>query len=179
MAKEYSKSDMAALLAESEQEREKLAKERNAIAAKITHYDMVIESLRNLMAPLPAEPPIVAEVAVAMLKYAGLTDVVRMTLQASGHQGHITITQIVDKLKSIAYPLDRLDNPRASIVVVLSRMVSAGDVEKKDIGRPEPAFRWVGMSARMTKAFLDVVTVPPVPAPRLGGLGLPSRRSKK
>ncbi len=148
------------MLAESEQEREKLAKERNAITTKIARYDLVIQSLRNILAPLPTEPPIVGEVAVALLKHAGLTDVVRMTLQASAHQGYITITQIVDKLKSVSYPLNRMDNPRAAIVVVLSRMVSAGDVEKKDVGRPEPAFRWIDQAEeplhkKLAKQFMD------------------------
>jgi hypothetical protein len=143
VAKDTPKSDLAAMLDKSEQEREMLAKERDAITAKINRCDMMIEALRAVLAPLPKEAPVVGEVAVAMLKHAGLTDVVRMTLQASAHQGYITITQIIDKLKSVSYPLGRLDNPRATIVVVLSRMVSAGDVEKADIGRPEPAFRWI------------------------------------
>jgi hypothetical protein len=98
VAKDTPKSDLAAMLDKSEQEREMLAKERDAITAKINRCDMMIEALRAVLAPLPKEAPVVGEVAVAMLKHAGLTDVVRMTLQASAHQGYITITQIIDKL---------------------------------------------------------------------------------
>jgi len=76
-----------------------------------------------------------------MLKHAGLTDVVRMMLQST--EGYTTVTQIVDTLKAIAYPLGRLENPRAALVVVMSRLVDRGDVERKDIGKIEPAFRWI------------------------------------
>jgi len=164
MAKEYTRSDIEEMLGRAERERVKLAKTRDSLNAQIAELDRLIDSMRSIISPpLPTESPIVGEFAVALLKHVGLTDVVRMTLQASAHQGYITITQIIDKLKSVSYPLNRLDNPRAAIVVVLSRMVSAGDVEKKDTGRPEPAFRWIDQTEepfhkRLAKQFMEART---------------------
>jgi hypothetical protein len=108
--------------------------------ADISKLDLLIESLRLLLEPLSVEPPAVSEVALAMIKHAGLTDVVRMALQASGT--FLSVTDVLTRLNAVAYPLQRLDNPRAAIVVVLSRLVTSGEAERKGEG-DESSFRWV------------------------------------
>jgi hypothetical protein len=150
-------SQFQATIGTAIKERLALADKRNKLNKQIEELDNVIASMRSLLKPLPQELPLVAEFAVAMVKNAGLTDAVRMVLQAS--DGYITITDIVEKLSSVSYPLGRLENPRAAIVVVLSRMVG-GEVERKDIGKTEPAFRWIdareGLSAKLAKQFMEL-----------------------
>ena len=151
-----SKGDFEAMLLAAERERIELATKRDRLSDQISELDKIIESLRILLSPLQKEPPAATEVAVKMLKHAGLTDAVRMMLQST--EDYTTITQIVETLKSISYPIGRLENPRAALVVIMSRLVDRGDVERKETGKIEPGFRWTNqerLADRLAKQFLE------------------------
>jgi hypothetical protein len=99
---------------------------------EIAGLEKTIEGLRTLCELPPDEPPAVSTFAQEMLKYAGLTDVVRMCLQASPVP--LAASEIVAKLKDASYPTETLDNPRAAINTILTRLVSAGEVQRKERG---------------------------------------------
>jgi hypothetical protein len=122
-------------------ERADLVSQRNVLDGKISALDKTIEGLDALCEPIPKESPAVVSAAEAMIHQAGITDVVRMALQASGLA--LSATDIMTLLENISYPLDRFDNPRASINTVLTRLLAAGEVERNDEG-DSARYVWIG-----------------------------------
>ena len=108
---------------------EKIA-QRSILDHEIAGLEKAIEGLTTLCELPPDEPPAVGSFAQEMLKYAGLTDVVRMCLQASPVP--LGAAEIVAKLKDAAYPLNALDNPRAAVNTILSRLLGAGEIQRKE-----------------------------------------------
>ena len=129
------------MLSTARRAREQLTEQRDGLNHRIAGLEKTIEGLQALCGPIPKKPPAVAEVAKAMVQRAGLTDVVRMALQASDDR--LTLTQIITVLESINYPLGRLQNPRASIVVILSRLVPSEVERIVEPNTIEPSFRWI------------------------------------
>ena len=93
--------------------RDEKVSQRMVLDHEIAGLEKTIEGLRTLCELPPDEPPAVSTFAQEMLKYAGLTDVVRMCLQASPVP--LTASEIVAKFKDASYPIDTLDNPRAAV----------------------------------------------------------------
>jgi hypothetical protein len=112
--------------------RDEKVSQRMVLDHEIAGLEKTIEGLRTLCELPPDEPPAVSTFAQEMLKYAGLTDVVRMCLQASPVP--LTASEIVAKFKDASYPIDTLDNPRAAVNTILTRLVGAGEVQRKERG---------------------------------------------
>jgi hypothetical protein len=134
------KVDFAAMLRTVERDIARIAAQRDGLDRLIAEKVKMRDGLRLLCEPLPKEPPVVTDAAQSMLQHAGLTDAVRMYLQAK--RDYASVSDVITGLETVRYPLSRMDNPRAAIVVILSRLVSKGDVERKEVQGDEVQFRW-------------------------------------
>jgi hypothetical protein len=118
----------------------RIAADRDVLNMLIAEKVKMRDGLRLLCEPLPKEPPVVTDAAQSMLQHAGLTDAVRMYLQAK--RDYASVSDVITGLEAVRYPLSRMENPRAAIVVILSRLVSKGDIERKEVQGDEVQFRW-------------------------------------
>jgi len=133
-------NEFQGMLARAEQQLAVLIAERNALTQKIAGLEKTIEGLSTLCNPVPNGPSVSSPVAEAMIRHAGLTDVLRMVLQASGPA--LNIGGMLQLLASVGYPLDRLQNPRAAANVILGRLVTSGEAERQGEGE-NITYSWV------------------------------------
>lgn len=134
------------MLKKARKQRDEKVSERMVLDHEIAALDKAIEGLRMLCEPPQDEPVPVTNLAQEMLKYAGLTDVVRMCLQASPVP--LSAAEVVAKLKDAAYPVETLDNPRAAVNTILNRLLSAGDVQRKERGG-DVLYSWIKITPRI------------------------------
>jgi hypothetical protein len=143
-------NEFETMLKTATKQREQLIAERNELSRKIAALDKTIEGLSAVCEPPAEEPPAVSQaLAQTLLKYAGLTVIVKMALQASAIR--LSASNIVSLLEKVGYPLDRFDNPRANVTTVLSRLHAAGDVGREP--GPEVTYRWIGGTSTLSPDF--------------------------
>jgi hypothetical protein len=135
-----SDSDLDDMLKKARALRDEKVAQRSILDHEIAGLEKAIEGLTTLCELPPDEPPAVTSFAQEMLKYAGLTDVVRMCLQASPMP--ISAGEIVAKLKDTSYPIGKLDNPRAAVNTILSRLLGAGEIQRRERGG-DVLYSWI------------------------------------
>jgi hypothetical protein len=107
---------------------EKLA-QRIALDREIEGLNKTIEGLSAFCELPPDELPKLTAFAQEMLRFAGLTDAIRMCLQAS--RMPLSASDVVAKLNSVSYPMTTLESPRMAVNTVLNRLVTAGEAQRK------------------------------------------------
>jgi len=169
------------MLKKTRELRDEKVVQRSVLDHEIAGLEKAIEGLRTLCELPDDEPPKVGSFAQEMLKYAGLTDVVRMCLQASPVP--LGATEIVAKLKDAAYPLNALENPRAAVNTILSRLLGAGEIQRKE-RNGDVLYSWIrkvdlGAMTRVLATPRNVVTQAPDPGSEVRGNSAPPAISRR
>jgi hypothetical protein len=134
---------------------EELQRQRDAIDAEALKLEQLVIATANMLRDEP-KTLVLRRLAIVnaltQLREGGLTDAIRVILQAARGEW-LTVTTVRDRLESAGFDFSTYTtNPLASISTTLRRM-KAEDVDTKTTNEGVTAYRWKQQPSQLEKAL--------------------------